>query len=144
LSHKCGCVLGENYSDFQVIIIHNFTKICHLNLLSMSYHRLKLGADKMKDSWPWCTFCVLGAPRTPWRCLDAPWQNNIFNIIHLCCSIGPMVFRMCNVPIWREFEHRVTFVSFSTINNLGWEKFSYKKKKWVFCKYLCNYVLKAC
>ena len=38
----------------------------------MSYHRLKLEADKMKDSCLWCTLCVLGAPRTPWRCLDAP------------------------------------------------------------------------
>ena len=36
----------------------------------MSYHRLKLGADKMKNSCPWCTFCVIGASMTPWRCLD--------------------------------------------------------------------------
>ena len=45
----------------------------------MSYHRLKLGADKTKDSCPWCTFCVLGAPRTPWRFLDAPKQDSFNN-----------------------------------------------------------------
>jgi hypothetical protein len=62
------CVLGAPKTRksliFQVIISHNFTKICHLNLPSMGYHRLKLGTDKMKDSCPWCIFCVLGAPRT--------------------------------------------------------------------------------
>jgi hypothetical protein len=31
----------------------------------------------MKDSYHWCTFCVLGAPRTPWRCLDAPHNQGL-------------------------------------------------------------------
>ena len=30
----------------------------------MTYHNLKFGADKMKDSCPWCSFCVLGAKNT--------------------------------------------------------------------------------
>ena len=67
--HWCTfCVLGaprtKKITNFQVIISHNFTKMYHLNLPSMSYHRLKLGTDNMKDSCPWCTFCVLGAPKT--------------------------------------------------------------------------------
>jgi hypothetical protein len=34
------------------------------NLLKINQLSLKLEADKMKDSCSWCTFCVLGAPRT--------------------------------------------------------------------------------
>jgi len=42
----------------------------------MSYHRLKFGADKMKDSCPWCTKDSL-----------AVLDNRIITIFMLFCSV---------------------------------------------------------